>query len=234
VIKVSANLRDYQKEGINWMAKLGEYNLNCALCDDMGLGKTLQSLIVVLNESALQKRKCVNLVVCPTSLTYNWLQEINKFFKGVKAAVIDTASRASVLENITDHDLLIVNYEKLKGCMSSFENHRFFYVILDEAHKIKNSKSVVTQTVNKLQCDRKIALSGTPLQNRVSELWSLFDFLMPDFLEDESTFNRTYNKYLTGNIKKMQDKLEDTQQFIDALKSLKRRIAPFILRRTKE
>lgn len=94
--------------------------------------------------------------------------------------------------------------------MSFFEKHRFFYVVLDEAHKIKNSKSVVAQTVNKLQCDRKIALSGTPLQNRVSELWSLFEFLMPDFLEEESTFNRTYNKYLTGNIKKMQDKLEDT------------------------
>lgn len=73
MIKVNAKLRDYQKEGINWMAKLGAYNLNCALCDDMGLGKTLQSLIVVLNESAKQKRKCVNLVVCPTSLTYNWL-----------------------------------------------------------------------------------------------------------------------------------------------------------------
>jgi len=124
--------------------------------------------------------------------------------------VIDPASRASVLENIPSYDLLIVNYEKLKGCMSSFEKHRFFYVVLDEAHKIKNSKSVVTHTVNKLQCDRKITLSGTPLQNRVSELWSLFDFLMPDFLEDESTFNRTYNKYLTGNIKRMQENLEDT------------------------
>lgn len=193
------------------MAKLGDYNLNCALCDDMGLGKTLQSLIVVLNESAKQKRKCVNLVVCPTSLTYNWLGEIKKFFKGVKAAVIDFNTRLDVLENLTDYDIVIVNYEKLKGCMLQFNKLRFFYVVLDEAHKIKNSKTVVTQTVNKLQCDRKIALSGTPLQNRVSEIWSLFDFLMPDFLEDETTFNKTYNKYLTGNIKKMQEKLEETQ-----------------------
>ena len=193
------------------MAKLGDYNLNCALCDDMGLGKTLQSLIVVLNESAKQKRKCVNLVVFTTSLTYNWLGEIKKFFKGVKAAVIDFNTRLDVLENLTDYDIVIVNYEKLKGCMLQFNKLRFFYVVLDEAHKIKNSKTVVTQTVNKLQCDRKIALSGTPLQNRVSEIWSLFDFLMPDFLEDETTFNKTYNKYLTGNIKKMQEKLEETQ-----------------------
>jgi TATA-binding protein-associated factor len=83
--------------------------------------------------------------------------------------------------------------------------------VLDEAHKIKNSKSTVAQSVKQIKADRKLALSGTPLQNRVSELWSLFDFLMPNFLEDESTFNKTYNKYLTGNIKRMQDKLEETQ-----------------------
>jgi TATA-binding protein-associated factor len=82
--------------------------------------------------------------------------------------------------------------------------------VLDEAHKIKNSKAQVTQSVRQLIGQRKIALSGTPLQNRVSELWSLFDFILPDFLEDESTFNKTYNKYLTGNIKRMQEKLEDT------------------------
>lgn len=76
-------------EGINWMAKLGQYNLNCVLCDDMGLGKTIQSLTVVLNESAKQPSKVTNLVVCPTSLTYNWLAEINKFFQGTKAAVLE-------------------------------------------------------------------------------------------------------------------------------------------------
>ena len=79
-----------------------------------------------------------------------------------------------------------------------------------------------------------MALSGTPLQNKVSELWSLFDYLMPDFLEEETVFNKTYNKYLTANLKRMQEKLDETQSFIEALKGLKRRIAPFILRRTKE
>ena len=122
----------------------------------------------------------------------------------------------------------------MKSNLDQLRQTNFFYVVLDEAHKIKNSKAVVTQSVRQIKADRKLALSGTPLQNRVSELWSLFDFILPDFLEDEQTFNKTYNKYLSGNIKRMQEKLEDTQQFIEALKSLKRRIAPFILRRTKE
>ena len=129
---------------------------------------------------------------------------------------------------------MIVNYEKLKGCMGVLKEKQFFYTVLDEAHKIKNSKSAIAQTVKTIKTARKLALSGTPLQNRVSDLWSLFDFLMPGFLEDEPTFNKMYNKYLTANIKKMQEKLEDTQQFITALQSLKKRIAPFILRRTKE
>ena len=100
------------------MAKLGSYNLNCILCDDMGLGKTLQSLTVVLNESANQKQKVTNLVVCPTSLTYNWLAEIKKFFKDVKAAVIEGVDRNLVLDQAHNYDILIINYEKVKGCLA--------------------------------------------------------------------------------------------------------------------
>jgi TATA-binding protein-associated factor len=190
------------------MAKLGQYNLNCILCDDMGLGKTLQALTVILNESYGQK--ATHLVVCPSSLTYNWLAEIGKFFTGIKAAVIEGADKNKLLSKWEDYDILIINYEKVKGSLEMLSKISFFYVVLDEAHKIKNSKSVVTQSVNKLNSQRKLALSGTPLQNRVSELWSLFDFIMPEYLEDESTFNKTYNKYLTGNIKRMQEKLEET------------------------
>ena len=112
--------------------------------------------------------------------------------------------------NLDDYDLVIINYEKVKGSMNFLKDKKFFYLVLDEAHKIKNSKSAITQTIKTLQADRKLALSGTPLQNRVSELWSLFDFLMPGFLEEETVFNKMYNKYLTANIKKMQEKLEET------------------------
>jgi len=212
----------------------------------MGLGKTIQSLTVVFNEAVRMKRvkglkkKPVSLVICPTSLTYNWLNEINKFFEGFNAVVVEgtPAERELILKEAAKgekYDLLIMNYEKVKNCLlQGLGDIPFFYLVLDEAHKIKNSKTSVTQSVKKLKADRKLALSGTPLQNRVSELWSLFDFLMPDFLEEEGVFNKKYNKYLSANIKKMQEKLEETQQFIDALKSLKKRIAPFILRRTKD
>lgn len=113
-------------------------------------------------------------------------------------------------------------------------NLRYFYVVLDEAHIIKNAKAKTTLAVKALLCDKKLVLTGTPLQNKVAELWSIFDFLMPGFLEDESVFNKKYNQYLTSNIKKLSEKLEETQSFLDALKSLKKRISPFILRRTKD
>lgn len=88
-VKVKANLRQYQTEGINWMAQLGKFNLNCALCDDMGLGKTLQSLVLIFNESHKQGKRQPSLVICPTSLTFNWLAEVDKFFEGFRAVVID-------------------------------------------------------------------------------------------------------------------------------------------------
>jgi SNF2 family DNA or RNA helicase len=100
------------------MAKLGQYNLNCALCDDMGLGKTIQSLVVVINESKKVGKKVTNLVVCPTSLTYNWLSEIQNFFTEVKAAVIDGIDRLAILDQASDYDILIINYEKVGKCLS--------------------------------------------------------------------------------------------------------------------
>lgn len=105
---------------------------------------------------------------------------------------------------------------------------------MDEAHIIKNAKAKITLAVKALKCEKKLILTGTPLQNKVSELWSIFDFLMPGFLEEEGVFNKKYNQYLTSNIKKLSEKLEETQAFITALKSLKKRIQPFILRRTKD
>ena len=182
-------------------------------------------------------RPC-NLVICPTTLTYNWKNEIEKFFDGVNVSVVEStpSEREYQLspECMANYDIVIINYEKVKKTLPLLMQKHFFYIVLDEAHKIKNAKSIITQSVKQLKGKRKLALSGTPLQNRVAELWSLFDFLMPNFLEEESVFNKTYNKYLTGNIKKMSENLEETQSFVNALRSLKRRIAPFILRRTKE
>eukprot|EP00347_Sterkiella_histriomuscorum_P015404 403357149 len=239
-VKVKAQLRDYQKQGINWMATLGDYNLNCALCDDMGLGKTLQSLCVVVNEShkrfKISGKKPINLIVCPTTITHNWYSEVNKFFDKFKAVVFEgtTSQKAQLIKDMRNYDIVIISYEKLRNEIKSFENIDFFYLIVDEAHIIKNSKAKITQAVKAIKADKKLALTGTPLQNRVSELWSIFDFLMPGFLEEEQIFNKKYNQYLTSNLKRLSEKLEETQSFVEALKSLKKRIQPFILRRTKD
>jgi len=106
--------------------------------------------------------------------------------------------------------VLIISYEKLRNDVENLKTIQFFYLIVDEAHIIKNSKAKTTLAVKAINAEKKIALSGTPLQNRVSELWSLFDFLMPGFLEEEQIFNRKYNQYLTSNIKKLSEKLEET------------------------
>ena len=209
----------------------------------MGLGKTLQSLCVVLNESYLAYKrtgvKPISLIVCPTSITHNWHAEVHKFFsvsgftsevyEGTSTQKGDILSRAKAKK----FDVLVVSYEKLRNDVKQFLEVEFFYAILDEAHIIKNSKAKITLAVKQLKCDKKLILTGTPLQNRVSELWSIFDFLLPGFLEEENVFNRKYNQYLTTNIKKLSEKLEETQSFVDALKSLKKRIEPFVLRRTK-
>ena len=140
------------------MAQLGFYNLNCALCDDMGLGKTLQSLCVVLNESEKIKRAQIaehgeiksrpcNLVICPTTLTFNWKAEIQKFFIGQKVHVVEGGSQYFGTEHLEDCDIVIINYERVKKNLPTLLQKEFFYIVLDEAHKIKNAKSVVSQSV---------------------------------------------------------------------------------------
>ena len=121
-IPVKANLRDYQRQGITWLASLGHYNLNSALCDDMGLGKTLQSLCVVLNESYIRKRdkrqgSKLNLIVCPTTITYNWRAEINRYFNNIQVAIYEGSSdeKKAILKNSEKLDVIIISYEKLRG-----------------------------------------------------------------------------------------------------------------------
>jgi len=135
--------------------------------------------------------------------------------------------------NKAHHDVIIISYENLRKNSEYLETVDFTFIVLDEAHLIKNAKSQMTLTTKSLKAKWKLILTGTPLQNRVTELWSLFDFLMPGFLEDEKTFNWKYTHYLTTSIKKIGDKPEETQNFIYSIKNLREWIAPFILRWTK-
>lgn len=126
-IPVKANLRDYQKQGITWLASLGKYNLNCALCDDMGLGKTIQSLCVILNESFLRNQatnlRPVNLIVCPTTITHNWQYEIQKFFDGFKSVVYEGSSsnRMEIIKNAHMYDIIIASYENIRNDNKAFK-----------------------------------------------------------------------------------------------------------------
>jgi TATA-binding protein-associated factor len=184
-------------------------------------------------------RRVANLVVCPTTLTYNWRSEISKFFPSEELSVfVYEHQRSGEIKSLAKQgalDILIVSYDRVRSLdFAPLLQVPYHFLVLDEGHLIKNPKTKTTIACKSIQAERKIVLSGTPIQNKVSELWSIFDFLMPNFLEDEKVFNSRYNQYLTSNIKKLSEKLEETQSFVHALNSLKSRIKPFILRRTKE
>lgn len=245
-LRAKESIREYQEHGIAWIVSLTDFGFNCALCDDMGLGKTFQALAAVAikvrerRQQSKGKHPSISLVICPSTLIHNWNNEIRKFFKEseLKGDVYDEVSRnfdsSQLKKNIMKVDVLIISYEKIRAHVNFFRDFKFLFIVLDEAHLIKNSKSQTTQAIKTLQAERKLILTGTPLQNRVTELWSIFDFLMPGFLEEEAVFNKKYTKYLSTNLKKVGENEKETEQFLMSIQSLRERISPFILRRTKE
>lgn len=217
---VDETLRDYQQEGYYWLRFLHKYNFGGVLADDMGLGKTLQAL-TLLKSVALEKPA---LVVCPRSLIYNWGLEVDKFFSDFDYLVYHGTpeEREEMQLEIDDYQLIITSYSIISRNPEELQGFEFAYCILDEAHHIKNRKTQKAQGVKQIAAEHKLALTGTPLENSLQELWSVFDFLMPDYLDNYSQFRK---QYLTPINK------QDNGQ---KLEELKERIAPFILRRTKE
>jgi len=217
---INAELRDYQKKGFGWLWFLYQYGLNGILADDMGLGKTLQALCLI--EKAKEKHgKKPCLVVCPTTIVFNWEAEIEKFSPKLKCLKIAGADRKSLFKEIEDYDVVITSYALIRRDIEKLKKHEFRYIILDESQNIKNADSMTSQSVKKLNAQHKLALSGTPIENKLEELWSVFDFLMPGFLFDKSEFNYRY----VNPIMEREDKMTE--------KRLKTQIYPFILRRMK-
>ena len=217
---VDAQFREYQVKGFNWLWFLYQYGLNGILADDMGLGKTLQALAL------LQKAKEVDgpmptLVVTPTTVVFNWENEIEKFTPGLSCLKIQGADRKSLFKEIPNYDIVITSYALVRRDIEKLKKYKFRYVILDESQNIKNAISQTAQSVKELVSDHKLALSGTPIENKLEELWSVFDFLMPGFLFNVAEFNY---RYVTP-IMERQDKTVE--------KRLKLQIFPFILRRMK-
>lgn len=217
---LKAELREYQTKGFNWLWFLYQYGLNGILADDMGLGKTLQAL--ALMQKAKEKHKqAPNLVICPTSVVFNWEAEIQKFTPNLKCLKLSGVERKELFKEIKKYDVVITSYALLRRDIDKLKKYEFRHVILDESQNIKNSESITAQSVKKLNCKHKLALSGTPIENRLEELWSVFDFLMPGFLFTESEFNYRY----VNPIVEREDKAVE--------KRLKSQIYPFILRRMK-
>ncbi|MBR6164600.1 MAG: DEAD/DEAH box helicase [Clostridia bacterium] len=211
------SLRDYQRRGYEWMYALDRMHMGGILADDMGLGKTAQ--IIALLQTAREKGR-TSLVVAPTSLTYNWLSEIRRFAPDLSAVILNgtATQRAGMIRHFTEHgdvDIAITSYPLIRRDIDLLKEYRFRFLILDEAQNIKNAGSVAAQAVKQLQGDTRFALTGTPMENGVGELWSIFDFVLPGYLPGYNSFLRRY---------------QDGENSEDLL----RRIRPFLTRRLKQ
>lgn len=222
--EIQADLRKYQLEGVHWLEKLRRMHLNGILADDMGLGKTLQAICAI---SQNKKAKKINpsLIVTPTSLVYNWKEEFNKFNSTLKVLIVDNSpqQRRKALKESHNFDVVITSYNLLQKDIEIYKEIPFDYVILDEAQHIKNRTTRNAKSVKMIQAAHKLILTGTPIENSLEELWSLFDFLMPGLL---SSYDRFVEKYIRSS------NLGNNAK--DSLENLRKKISPFILRRMKE
>ncbi len=218
--EVQATLRSYQREGVQWLERLRLMYLNGILADDMGLGKTLQAIVAIAQYRTI--KKALSIIVCPTSLLYNWKEEFSKFDPELKILIVDgvPSVRKRLIESAVKYDVIITSYTLLQKDIESYKVMPFGYVILDEAQHIKNRGTRNAKSVKMVQAEHRLILSGTPIENSLDEMWSLFDFLMPGFL---SSYDRFVEKYVRVS------GLEQSKN----LDYLRKKVAPFILRRMK-
>ena len=217
---INAEFREYQMKGFGWLWFMYKYGLNGILADDMGLGKTLQAL-TVLQKAKEEDGPMPTLVIAPTTVVFNWESEIQKFAPTLSCLKLQGGERKQFFKKIPEYDVVITSYALLRRDIAKLKDINFRYVILDESQNIKNATSQTAQAVKQLTSQHKLALSGTPIENKLEELWSVFDFLMPGFLFSMADFNSRY----VNPIMERQDKIVE--------KRLKLQIYPFILRRMK-
>ena len=217
---LNAELRPYQKQGYDWLHFLGSYNLGGVLADDMGLGKTVQALAYML--SLKQKNRLGTcLVSMPTSLVTNWQTEAARFTPELKILTLHGKNRAEKFDEIKDADVVLSTYPLVMRDIDHLAQHKWGLVILDEAQAIKNPSSKIMQAVCRLDSRQRLCLTGTPLENHLGEIWSIFTFLMPGLLGDYKSFTHLYRNPI--------EKQGDTER----QNALSRRLRPFILRRLK-
>ncbi len=214
---LNATLRDYQISGLTYFKTLDFYGFGGILADEMGLGKTLQAIAFLLSKKESYEN-IKSLIVTPTALLYNWNSEFEKFAPSLKILLVhgNKKERDSLISSYTDYDVIITTYATLRNDIENYENIKFDYCIIDEAQNIKNPIAQSTQAVKSVDAKMKMALTGTPIENNLFELWSIFDFIMPGYLYSRNKFQDLFifDEYNKNNLKKL--------------------IQPFILRRTKK
>ena len=245
-VAIKAELRSYQQEGVNWLAFLNRYHLHGVLCDDMGLGKTLQTLCIVASDHHMRaeefaktqsadSQKLPSLIVCPPTLSGHWQQEIRTYapFLNAVAYVGPPAERGKNRSKLASADVVITSYDICRNDVDILLPINWNYCVLDEGHLIKNPKAKVTQAVKRLASNHRLILSGTPIQNNVLELWSLFDFLMPGFLGTEKMFQDRFAKPIAASRFSKSSSREQEAGAL-AIEALHKQVLPFLLRRLKE
>ena len=219
---LSRTLRPYQIEGFRWLSALTDMGFGGILADEMGLGKSIQ-LISLLADRAEEAREFgPSLIVCPASLVYNWLAEFERFAPELTVrAVVGTKRERALVRQERNCDVFVTSYDLLRIDAKSFEEGSYWCHVLDEAQYIKNHATLTTRAVKRIRSRHRFALTGTPMENRLSELWSIFDFLMPGLLGSYARFRERYEISIIGNDE-------------DAARRLQALVGPFILRRLKE
>ena len=219
-------LRYYQKTGFKWLKVLDSYKFGGILADDMGLGKTIQLLAVIIDYIQNTENSKTSIVVCPSSLSLNWQNEARKFANDLKTLVIHgtAAERKAQIENLEQYDLIITSYDLLKRDIEIYKNknYTFKYIIADEAQYLKNSNTQNAKSIKEIKAETRYALTGTPIENSLSELWSIFDFIMPGYLFTYKKFKNAFEVPIAKENSNI------------AMEKLKMLIEPFVLRRTKK
>ena len=220
--QVKATLRPYQKEGLNWLVFLEENNLGGCLADDMGLGKTLQIITFLAYLKAVKKDKGPHLVIAPTSLIFNWQNEINKFCPSLKTLVYTGAKRKEQLDSFSKAEVILTTYGSVLNDIETLKELEFAYIILDESQAIKNPNSKRYKALRLLKSKNKLALTGTPIENNTFDLYAQINFLNPGLLGSMAHFRKEFSDAI------------DKENNEDASNLLSRMIHPFLLRRTKK
>jgi superfamily II DNA or RNA helicase len=219
---LKGELRAYQQQGLSWMQFLREQGLCGVLADDMGLGKTVQTLAHLLAEKEAGRLDRPALIVVPTSLVHNWIDEAKRFAPSLRVLSLQGLQRKNCFEQIADHDLVLTTYALLWRDQEALAKHPYHLLILDEAQFVKNANTRSASAIRELQARHRLCLSGTPLENHLGELWSLFDFLLPGFLGSQKDFAKRWRTPIEKGGDSVRRDL------------LAKRIRPFMLRRRKD